>query len=300
MNQLGFCLEELARHLREHRGVVTAAVVTMTLAFLLLSLFLMLWVNVQAMTGAATEELALQVYLRDEMDAAERERLKEKLTREPVVQSVSFVSKEDALARFKAQGGEQAALLGGLETNPLPASFEVRLRPDPAVMAELPNLVNRVQAESGVELVRYGQEWVGRFRVVLSFLYALGLGVGAVMAVAVVAIVSNTIRFLIDARRNDIAVLKIVGASHGVIALPYVLEGVFLGASGVLLAIGGMAGLIAWFGPMLEAAGGFLLGRSGLHFLPLHLMVSLLAAGAVLGGIGSAVALRRHFGMATG
>lgn len=300
MTQLGFCLEELARHLREHRGVAAAATVTMTLAFLLLGLFLMAWVNVRTMTRAAAEELQLQVYLKDEVDNARREQLQARLEREPVVLRVSFVSKSEALTRFKAQGREQALLLEGLGTNPLPASFDVRLRPDQSSMAELPALAERVRSEAGVELVRYGQEWIGRFRVVLAFLQALGIGIGSVVAVAVVAIVANTIRFLIDARRHDIAVLKIVGASHGVIALPYLLEGVLLGACGVLLSLGGLAGLAHWFGPSLETAGGFLLAGGGLHFLPTDLMAMLVAAGAGLGGLGSLIALRRHFRPAAG
>ncbi|MEW6325509.1 MAG: permease-like cell division protein FtsX [Nitrospirota bacterium] len=296
---LGFCLEELSRHLRDHRGPASAAVATMALAFLLLGLFLLLWVNVRAMTGQATEELRLQVFLRDEIEAAQRDRVRTALEREPAVESVSYVSKEEALARFTAQGGEQAALLEGLGTNPLPAAFDVRLRPDPALTADLPALAGRIEAEAGVELVRYGQEWIGRFRVVLAFLRALGIGVGGVVAAAVVAIVANTIRFLIDARRQDIAVLKIVGASPGVIALPYLLEGVLLGAAGALLALGGLAGLMAWSGPALETAGGFLLGRGGLQFLPPQIMAAVLSAGALLGAIGSALALRRHFGLTT-
>ncbi len=295
MSQLGFCLDELGRHLREHRGVVALATVTMALAFFLLSVFLMVGVNIRSMARAAADEMTLQVYLRDEIEPAQHARLKSRLEREPAVQSVAFVSKEEALTRLKAQLKGQAAVLEGLGNNPLPASFDVQLRQDPSLLAELPVLVSRIEVEPGVEQIRYGEEWLGRFRVVLAFLHALGWGVGGVVAVAVVAIVANTIRFMIDARRDDIAVLKIVGASQGVIALPYLLEGLCLGACGVLLAVGGLVGVMAWAGPQLEVIGGFLLARGGLQFLPLQMTGLLLAVGALLGSVGSAVALRRHF-----
>jgi cell division transport system permease protein len=296
---LGFCLEELVRHLREHRGVAVLSTATMALAFFLLSVLVLVWVNVQAMTRAAAEELHVRVYLRDSADATQRDGLRARLEREAAVRAVTYVSKEEALSRFKAQLKDQAVLLEGLGDNPLPASFDVVVREEAPAMTGLTDLIGRIQAEPGVESVRYGQEWLTRFRVVLAFVRVLGLGVGAVAAAVVVAIMANTIRFVIDARRREIAVLKIVGASPAVIVLPYVLEGLLLGACSVLLGLGMLAALVTWAGPTLEAAGGFLLGRSGLLFLPVDLIALLLAVGAVLGGLGSLVALRRHLRLST-
>jgi cell division transport system permease protein len=296
---LGFCLEELVRHLREHRGVAMLSTATMALAFFLLSMLVLVWVNVQAMTRAAAEELHVRVYLRDSADATQRDGLRARLEREAAVRAVTYVSKEEALSRFKAQLKDQAVLLEGLGDNPLPASFDVVVREEAPAMTGLTDLIGRIQAEPGVESVRYGQEWLTRFRVVLAFVRVLGLGVGAVAAAVVVAIMANTIRFVIDARRREIAVLKIVGASPAVIVLPYVLEGLLLGACSVLLGLGMLAALVMWAGPSLEAAGGFLLGRSGLLFLPVDLIALLLAVGAVLGGLGSLVALRRHLRLST-
>jgi cell division transport system permease protein len=296
---LGFCLEELVRHLREHRGVAMLSTATMALAFFLLSMLVLVWVNVQAMTRAAAEELHVRVYLRDSADATQRDGLRARLEREAAVRAVTYVSKEEALSRFKAQLKDQAVLLEGLGDNPLPASFDVVVREEAPAMTGLTDLIGRIQAEPGVESVRYGQEWLTRFRVVLAFVRVLGLGVGAVAAAVVVAIMANTIRFVIDARRREIAVLKIVGASPTVIVLPYVLEGLLLGACSVLLGLGMLAALVMWAGPSLEAAGGFLLGRSGLLFLPVDLIALLLVVGAVLGGLGSLVALRRHLRLST-
>jgi cell division transport system permease protein len=296
---LGFCLEELVRHLREHRGVAMLSTATMALAFFLLSMLVLVWVNVQAMTRAAAEELHVRVYLRDSADATQRDGLRARLEREAAVRAVTYVSKEEALSRFKAQLKDQAVLLEGLGDNPLPASFDVVVREEAPAMTGLTDLIDRIQAEPGVESVRYGQEWLTRFRVVLAFVRVLALGVGAVAAAVVVAIMANTIRFVIDARRREIAVLKIVGASPTVIVLPYVLEGLLLGACSVLLGLGMLAALVMWAGPSLEAAGGFLLGRSGLLFLPVDLIALLLVVGAVLGGLGSLVALRRHLRLST-
>ncbi len=295
MSRLWLCVDELGRHLREHRGAVALAVMTMALAFFLLGLFLLVLVNVQAMTGAVTEDLKIRVYLQDGVDPAQRETLQARLEREPMVAAVSYVSKDEALSRLREQLKDQAVLLEGLGMNPLPAAYEIRLRQDPAALAELPVFAGRLQGWPGVEHVQYGQEWMERFRIILTFLRALGLGVGALVSVAVVAIVAGVIRFLIDARRDDIEVFKVVGASPTMIAVPYLLEGLLLGAVSAAVAIGLLVGVVQGFGPTLEAMSGFLFSRGGLRFMPVEVIISFLVGGAVLGGVGSLISLRRSF-----
>jgi len=300
VRRLLFCLEELERHLREHRGVVALAVSTMAVAFFLLGLFLLVWVNIRDMVRVASDEAHVQVFLKDGIDRSRRDAIRTQLEQESAVESVTYVSEDDALVRFKARLKDQAVLLEGLGSNPLPASFEVQLRQDPAVLGMLSAMADRIQSWDGVETVRYGREWVDRFRVFWSFVKALGAGLGALVVIAVVAIVTNTIRFMIGARSVDITVLRIVGAGPAVIALPYLLEGILLGVVSVACAIGLLAAVVAQFGPTLEVIGGFLLGRGGLHFLSVKVLVLLFVAGVLLGGAGSLIALRRHFRWAAG
>jgi cell division transport system permease protein len=300
VRRLLFCLDELIRHLREHRGVVALAVSTITVAFFVLGLFLLVWVNIRDMAQAASDEARVQVFLKSGIDQGQRDAIRAQLAQEPAVDAVTYVSEEEALNRFKARLKDQSVLLEGLGSNPLPASFEVRLRQEPDLLAMLSPLADRIQTWTGVEAVRYGREWIDRFRVFWEFVKALGLGIGGLVAIAVVAIVTNTIRFMIGARSVDITVLRIVGASPGMIALPYLVEGILLGLVSVACAAGLLAAVLAQFGPTLEVVGGFLLGRGGVHFLSADLLVLLLATGAVLGGTGSVIALRRHFRLAAG
>lgn len=300
MRRLLFCLEELSRHLREHRGVVALAVSTMAVAFFLLGLFLLVWVNVRDMVRVASDEARVQVFLKDGLDQSRRDAIRAQLEHEPAVESVAYVSEDEALSRFKARLKDQAVLLEGLGSNPLPASFDVKLHQGPAVLSGLSSLADRIQSWDGVETVRYGREWVDRFRVFWTFVKALGVGLGALVVIAVVAIVTNTIRFMIGARSIDIMVLRIVGASPAVIALPYLLEGILLGVISVSVAIGLLAALVIEFGPTLEVIGGFLLGRGGVRFLSIDVVMLWLAVGVLLGGAGSLIALRRHFRWAAG
>ena len=127
MRRLLFCLEELIRHVREHRGVVALAVSTITVAFFVLGLFLLVWVNVRDMAQAASDDARVQVFLKNGLDQGQRDAIRSRLAQEPAVDGVTYVSEEEALSRFKARLKDQAVLLEGLGSNPLPASFEVRL-----------------------------------------------------------------------------------------------------------------------------------------------------------------------------
>ena len=300
MNQAALCLDEFFRHLREHRGVVVLAAAIMALAFFLLALFLIILVNVQGVTSGISSDIRLRIYLNnDALGNATRDALRSRLEQEPGVNTITYVSKEKAFEQMKSQLKDQAVLLEGLGLNPLPASFELTMREDDSMLDGLPQLAERIESFSGVDQVRYGREWIGRFQVLATFLRIFGLGVGVLVIVAVVAIVASTIRFMIDARREDIEVLKIVGASNLVITVPYVAEGVLLGVTAAAVAVGFLASVLAFVGPDLEVMGGFLFGRGGLRFLPWELAVVLLGGGATLGGAGSLISVRRFFRVAS-
>jgi len=103
VRRLLFCLEELERHLREHRGVVALAVSTMAVAFFLLGLFLLVWVNIRDMVRVASDEAHVQVFLKDGIDRSRRDAIRTQLEQESAVESVTYVSEDDALVRFKAR-----------------------------------------------------------------------------------------------------------------------------------------------------------------------------------------------------
>jgi cell division transport system permease protein len=211
----------------------------------------------------------------------------------PGVESVAWVSKQAALERFRASPFGRASLLDGLDENPLPASLEIVLVPEQRNSKGLEALVRTLADLPGIEELGYGHEWVEGYSRAVALVRSVALASGAVLAFATLAIVANTIRLSVYARRDEIEILRLVGAGRAFVAAPFLLEGLLQGALGGLAAL---ALLAAGFRAGTGTLGGgleLLLGYTELTFFGPWAAAALMGAGAALGALGSAVAVLR-------
>jgi cell division transport system permease protein len=202
---------------------------------------------------------------------------------------VRFVSKEEALERMRKSFGEQASVLEAVEgINPLPDSFEVQVaRPE-----LVGPVAEAIAAMPGVAKVDYKRDTVERLFRLTSVIRGLGLVVSVFLVLGCAVVISNTVRLTVFARRREVAIMKLVGATDWFIRWPFVIEGIVLGLAGTLLAVGALAGAYWW------AAGA---AARILPFLPLvppervirSLVWPLVGVGALVGGLGSGISLRR-------
>jgi cell division transport system permease protein len=204
---------------------------------------------------------------------------------------VQYVDKAAALRRLRADLGELGSALDGLTHNPLPPSLEINPR------APLPGAAVRVLAAElgqigGVQDVEYGRDW-------LEKLEALGRGLrvfaaGALIAVigAALLVVANTIRLAVYARRDEIEIMKLVGATDGYVRAPFLMEGALQGLLGAAVAVGAVFAAQHWLLPRAAEAFAFAAGVGAAHLLPLQ-AAALLAAGGLVGFLGSWIAVAR-------
>jgi cell division transport system permease protein len=200
----------------------------------------------------------------------------------PGVAAVRYVSPEEAWEEFTAEmSGE--GLLEEVGENPLPASFEIEVRPDQRELAGIERIAAEVGGWEEVDEVSYGGSWVSQLDRLARQLLWLDIGVGIAVALAVVAVVANTIKLTVLAKRDMIEIMKMVGASEWFIRLPFLYEGAIqaLGASLVSLGV-----LYAATVTVSERFG-------GLSFFSLPQAAVFVAAGVLLGLAGSYVALRQ-------
>jgi cell division transport system permease protein len=268
-------------------AIVTIAVATIPLGGL--------WVvtgNMRALLDRFGDELQLTAFLESRVRSDAGRSLAANAMAIPGVERVEFVSQEEALARFRDRLGG-SALVDALESNPLPASLMVALAPD----ARTPEAVARV-AESlhqidGVEDVAGGETWIEGYGRALRLVRGAGIGLGSVLALATLLIVANTIRLAVYARRDELEILGLVGASRTTVRLPFLIEGVVQGA------IGGALGVVLLYGvfhvavPQLRDALELFLGWSDPAFLTPRNVGILVAGGAGFGFAGAAVAALR-------
>lgn len=266
------------------------AVATIAIALVLVGGFFVITSNMRVLLERAGEGLGVTVYLEPGVSLDAARDLATRVAATGGVEGVTLVSPDEALERLRRRLGEED-LLEGLEDNPLPASLELTLAASHRTPEGIAALSAELAALPGVEEVGSGGDWAEGYARALSLLRTLGLGLGGVLAFATLVIVANTIRLAVYARRDELEILALVGASRTFRRVPFVLEGIAQGLAGGVLALG-----LVYLGfqvalPGLASGLELFLGWSDPVFLSPEGMLLLLADGALLGALGAASAL---------
>lgn len=291
MRALKYFFDEAAASLS--RGVKTALIATATIAvaFVVLGGFLILTSNMERVFRRWQDAAEFSVYLADAATAQQRAAIEQTIRESAVVGAIELVSKEDALRRFKENFGTLAEATADLPANPLPASVEVRLRPN-ADPGDVESLAQAAASLPGVADVRYDREWIERLMYAVDVVRAGGFTLGALLLFAAALTVASVVRLALFARREEIHIMQLVGAPIAYIRGPFVVEGLIQGGLGAIAAL-----VILWvaFLALRSRADAWLAGAidpAMLVFLPLPTSAGLLAAGIAVGALGGFIAAR--------
>jgi cell division transport system permease protein len=254
------------------------------LALSVVGLFGLATYNLQLALTTIEERVEVAVYLRDDVRQNEIDLAMRELGALPEVRQVRYVSKRDALERARVELPEFAALFSDLAVNPLPQSLEIELLPGARGPAAVERVAESARGYAFVEDARYGREWVDR----LYTLQRVGAGATAVLggAFGLVAalIIATALRIAVFARRDEIYIMRLVGATRGFIRRPFLLEGAIAGLIGGLMAWALTYGTYrAVYAYLFEVA-----------WIPTSWIALGLAAGILFGTVASGLALRRH------
>ncbi len=281
---------EALKSLFRNRFMTIASILTVTLSMFILGMFLCVVFNIDHAATYLESQVEMSIYLKEDLTTPQVMEVGKHLKALPGVESVSFVNKDEALAQFKEQLGEQAGILEAVNGNPLPASYSLSFD-TPTHLKQAAVIVSEYKA---VESVQYGQDIIEQLYKVAQFIRIAGAVIIVFLAGAELFIISNTIRLTVFARRREIQIMKYVGATNGFIRWPFIYEGVVIGIIG-----SGIASIFIWEGYQLVLAK---INEAGLVFLPLmrvypfmmYIVLSLLIAGVFIGVLGSAISLRKY------
>jgi cell division transport system permease protein len=269
------------------------AVLAITLAAVVLGSLLLITWNVDRLVSQLTTASEFSVFLRDDASSEQRGAIEAALDESGVTEQHEYVSKAQALTRFRSQFADLASLSNDLDDNPFPASLEVRVRPEGEQSGRADELVKRVAAMPGVADVRYDREWLARVATGLNAVRGAGFALALLMALAAAVTVAAVVRLGLHARRDEIEIMKLVGSPLVFIRGPFVAEGFLQGGIGALVAIGllwiGFVTVRAWWGGGLAS----MLDGASLQFLPGR-MVGLLVVGGMVVGAAGGFAASRH------
>ncbi|MBI3990341.1 MAG: ABC transporter permease [candidate division NC10 bacterium] len=287
-----YMLREALVNLRRSGWVGLASISTITISFLIIGIFLLLTIRLNAIVAEWKEGFQVMVFLEDGITREQLNLLRKRLERESAVKALTYTSKEEALARFRQEFRGNEGFLEGLG-NPLPASFQLKIKEGyqtPETLQQLATFLGRLE---GVEDVIYGQEWAERLSMVVKVLKVLGIGIGGVLAVGALLIVSNTIRLGVYARTEEIEIMRLVGASRAYIGTPFLLEGFFQGLLGATLALLFLFAAHQLALRQLNLSPAELYGVGMTWALPPWMSVGMVGAGALIGAFGSLLAVIR-------
>jgi cell division transport system permease protein len=289
---LAYFLDEAALSLWRRRGATLLAVATIAISFFVLGLFLLASANASRLLERWSAAAEFSVYLRDGVNPADRAAIERTLTGSGVVAQNEYVSRDEALRRFGRQFPDLAASARSLPANPLPASYEVRLRPEMARDQAIDRLAERVRALNGVADVRYDRRWIDRLLGIVQTLRMAGLTLAMLLVIASCVTVMSVVRLTLYARRQEIEIMQLVGAPLAYIRGPFVVEGTLQGVFGASVALvflwvvyaGGRGRAVAWASGVVDAG--------DLVFLPLGLAAAVVLGGAAVGCVGGMLAAR--------
>ena len=289
---LRYSLEEAVSSLWRGRRSSSLSVATIAAALVVLGALLLVSWNVDRLLDQWAAAAEMSVYVRDDVTLQARAAVEQMLRESPLVTNHEFVSKAEALTRFRLDFADLADVTEEVTAYPFPASFEVRLEPDVGDVAAVERLASVLESASGVEEVRFDQTWITRMTSAVGLLRGVGLVVVLVLVVAAALTVANVVRLACFARRDEVEIMQLVGAPLTYVRGPFVLEGVLqggLGALAALLVLGiGFAVGESWYG---ESAAQ-ILGVDAVRFLPPAMALMLVVGGMVVGCVGGWVAAR--------
>lgn len=283
-----YLLREAMTNLRVNRGNVLIGIVTTAFTLVCFGLFLLLYLNLKNLTGTLQGDVEVVVYLEPGASEQVVSLVQNRLQTEPAAVALTFVSKEQALREFAEQFPEESLLLEGMDGNPLPASVVVSLSPRFLDTESLSAFAERVKQLPGVTHVAYSQDWIDTLTLVVSYFELGAVVIGTILAVATVTIIANTIRLSLHTRKEEIEILRLIGATGAFIAIPYVIEGTILGTVGGGLSLALLKGIVEFFRLELNASGWFVGVEHILPVFPRQVSFLLVATGMLL-GCGSSV-----------
>lgn len=297
---VGYFVRESVQNFRRNWVMSLGAVITIYLSLLLVGVFIATGFIVNSVVQSVEDKVTIQIFLKDGAATEDVNALQQVLVNDPLVKGVDYTSKDEALKKFREDMKQSPEIIDQLEGNPLPASLDVTLN-EPRTVEEMVAKIKKDplfakvadRPDNPEESLKYGQQIVNRLFAFTRVIRIIQVVFVVMLAVVSLIFINNTIRLAIYARRKEIGIMRLVGASNWFIRTPFLLEGVLQALIGATLAILSIVGLQALIIPRLsEALRWLAVSLSGAALA--QISVSLIIGGIVIGLAGSWLAMQRY------
>lgn len=289
LSSLSYAFRDAFRSLRRNKLMSLASVATVAISLLILGCAWLLVVNTHYLATAMESELEVNIYLQKDITAEQAQNMKRNFETLPGVAILTFISKEDGLKSLEERFGKDTNLLQALGgNNPLPDMYRIKAND----AQQVPNIAVAAQQVQGVEKVRYGQGMVEKLLSLTQWLRSVGLVVIIATSLAAIFLIATSIRLTVFARRREIGIMKMVGATNWYIRWPFFLEGMIIGLVGAVIAVASLHFFYLQLAKNITLTVNFIsvMSDAGVLFT---IYRNLLFMGTLIGAMGSAISLHR-------
>lgn len=237
--------------------------------------------------------MAVVLYLEKNLTRIEVNQIEEKLKRSSLIAKIQFISSTQALEKFQIKFPELQGIIENFKINPFPPSFETAIRKNSLSSDEIQNFIQEMRNMDGIEDVQFNWDWIEKMKSLSRLVKAVGFFLGGILILASFFIISNVIKLNVFARKEEMEILRLVGATNTFIKIPFLIEGIILGILGGLLSLILLFLLIKIFPFYLGTSLGVLQELINFRYLSLAQTAMLISGGAIIGFLGSFSSLAR-------
>jgi cell division transport system permease protein len=285
-----YFFKDALNSLKRNITVSTASIATVAATLFILGIFMLTLLNVNQGIVSVESQVEVKIFLKDDITAPQKTELETKVKGVAGVKSVTFESKEQALANFKEQLGDQnQSLVDGLEKdNPMPSSYIVKVNEPNTISA----VVEAVKGQAYVLSIKDGREIVNKIISITNTIKWVGSAIFLILIGVSLFLIGNTIKIIVYSRRREIGIMKYIGATDWFIRWPFVIEGIILGVSGALIADGIL--FYAYKVVFAKVTTGLLMMQLvPVSYVYTYILGLFVLAGILIGAIGSAISIRK-------
>lgn len=289
MKALLYSIQVVFKSLWREKWINLLAILSISIGLSLITTFILITFSMDSVLQRWAKNFGLVIYLDEHISSAEEETLKKKFQDDTDIIEVNFVSKDRALKELRSTLGANALIIEGLDENPLPSSFELRLKSSMLEPERVRKKAEELEQVPGVEEVQYGVKWLSSLYT-LSRTMKIGSAVtGLAIFIAITFITYSTIKIFFYRRKEEIETLKLLGATRGFVRLPFLMEGFVIGLLGGIVSSLAIFGIYSFIS--LKAVEFMPSVSLFISSVPLQVYISVPLAGASVSVIGSFIAV---------
>ncbi len=293
---LKYFVREAFTNISRNKLLNSIAISMIAVSLAIFGIFLLIYVNLNSVARRWTDSVQIIAYFDDPLSDDQRLKIDAEIRKIHYVDGLIYISQDDALEKFTQRllGHEQ--ILEGLESNPLPASFEIRLKREYRDLASVEKAVKRLRKNFPSleeDDIQYGQKWLENLTAVINMLKFIGVFLGTFLFLTVIFIISNTIKLTLYTREEELNIMKFVGATEAFIKGPFLAEGIIRGFLGSGLSLILLYLVHKLFTTIIHYSSPSLFTFSTVTFLSWTAMISIILLGSFLGWCGSLLTLQK-------